>query len=176
MLLSTAIALAHEGCCFEYIDAQGAESPSDSPQQGPCKQQWNQLICVFLYLADENLAMRLGLNPLLSEQSSEVVRSRYSTTFASILPDTALWEAYYDLSAETRKASLLLHSLKQGGLTLANPNLLPELEHLERALGRWKRQHAACFNSGTSSKYSFSALCSDSYSERVTTAPRMPGT
>ncbi|KAG7291236.1 hypothetical protein NEMBOFW57_001248 [Staphylotrichum longicolle] len=152
MLLSTAIALAHEGCCFEYIDAQGVDGPSDSPQTGPCKQQWNQLICVFLYLADENLAMRLGLNPLLSEQSSEVVRSRYSTTFANILPDTALWEAYYDLSAETRKASLLLHSLKQGGLTLANPNLLPELEHLERALGRWKRQHAACFNSASESQ------------------------
>ncbi|KAK4235086.1 hypothetical protein C8A03DRAFT_18126, partial [Achaetomium macrosporum] len=105
------------------------------------RQQWNQLLCVFIYLADENLAMRLGLNPLLPAQSREVVTSRYATTFANILPDTALWEGYDDLTAETRKASLPLQSLKQGGLTLANVNLLPELEHLERALGRWRRQH-----------------------------------
>jgi hypothetical protein len=103
---------------------------------------------VFLYLADENLAMRLGLHPLLPAQSAEVVKNRYSTTFASTLPNTALWESYYELSAETRKASLLLQSLKKGGLTLANVNLLPELEHIERALGRWKRQHIACFNTG----------------------------
>ncbi|KAK4150204.1 hypothetical protein C8A00DRAFT_46358 [Chaetomidium leptoderma] len=147
MLLSNAIALAHEGCCFDSLDAQSSGgSPASSEQEG-FRQQWNQLICVFLYLADENVAMRLGLNPLLSQQSTEVVRNRYSTTFASILPNTALWESYYDLSAETRKAGLLLQSLKQGGLTLANVNLLPELQHIERALGRWRRQHAACFNS-----------------------------
>ncbi|KAK3897543.1 hypothetical protein C8A05DRAFT_47887 [Staphylotrichum tortipilum] len=147
MLLSTAIALAHEGGCFEYLDAQsGSGGPSGSPQEG-WKQQWNQVICVFLHLADENLAMRLGLNPLLSKQSSEVIRSRYSTTFASILPDAEVWESYYDLSIETREASILLQSLKQSGLTLDNVNLLPELEHIERALVRWKRQHAACFDS-----------------------------
>ncbi|KAJ4289993.1 zinc finger transcriptional activator [Collariella sp. IMI 366227] len=113
MLLSTAIALAQEGCCFDYFDAQASTGPPASEQE-LCKQQWNQLICVFVYLADENLAMRLGLNPLLPERSSEVVRNRYSTTFAAILPDTALWESYYDLAAETKKATLLLESLKKG--------------------------------------------------------------
>ncbi|KAL2129400.1 hypothetical protein VTI74DRAFT_7844 [Chaetomium olivicolor] len=146
MLLSTAIALAHEGCCFDYFDAQATTGPPASEHEA-CKQQWNQLICVFVYLADENLAMRLGLSPLLPERSSEVVRNRYSTTFAGILPDTALWESYYDLAAETRKATLLLESLKKGGMTLANPNILPELQHIERSLARWKRQHAACLNS-----------------------------
>jgi hypothetical protein len=150
VLLSTAIALAHEGCCFDYSDSHTSGGPAAS-EQDSLRQQWNQLICVFLYLADENLAMRLGLNPLLSAQSTEVVKSRYSTTFASTLPNTALWESYYELSAETRKASLLLQSLKQGGLTLANANLLPELEHIERALGRWKRQNVACFNPGVPS-------------------------
>ncbi|KAL2129401.1 hypothetical protein VTI74DRAFT_7845 [Chaetomium olivicolor] len=149
MLLSTAIALAHEGCCFDYLDAQAAIGPPASEHEA-CKQQWNQLICVFLYLADENLAMRLGLSPLLPERSSEVVRNRYSTTFAGILPDTAIWESYYDLAAETRKATLLLESLKKGGLTLANPDILPELQHIERSFARWKRQHAACLNSSHS--------------------------
>ncbi len=144
MLLSTAIALAHEGGCFEYLDVQ-----STSASQEGWKQQWNQVICVFLHLADENLAMRLGLNPLLSKQSSEVIRNRYSTTFASILPDAEVWESYYDLSIETREASILLQSLKQSGLTLDNANLLPELEHIERALVRWERQHAPCFDPST---------------------------
>jgi len=150
MLLSTAIALAHEGGCFEYLDAQSSSGgPPGSWSQEGWKQQWNQVICVFLHLADENLAMRLGLNPLLSKQSSDVIRSRYSTTFASILPDAEIWESYYDLSVETREASISLQSLKQGGLTLDNVNLLPELEHIERALIRWKRQHAACFDPRT---------------------------
>ncbi|EGX43113.1 hypothetical protein AOL_s00215g722 [Orbilia oligospora ATCC 24927] len=143
MLLSTAIALAHEGCCFDH-ESQGPGFQASENELH--KQQWNQLLCVFLYLTDENLAMRLGLNPLLPEKSSDTVQNRYSTTFASILPDTAIWESYFDLSTETRKARSLLQSLKKGGLTFASVNILPELAHIERALARWKRQHA-CLNS-----------------------------
>ena len=107
------------------------------------RQQWNQLICVFIYLADEHLAMRLGLNPLLPEGSSEAVRNRFSTTFASLLPDSALWESYYDLHAETRKARTLFQSLKKAGWpTTANVDILPDLEHIERGLSRWRLHHA----------------------------------
>lgn len=137
MLLSTAIALAHEGCCFDN-DLQPASSEKEASRQ-----QWNQLICVFIYLADEHLAMRQGLRPLLPEGLSEAVQNRFSTTFASLLPDSALWESYYDLYAETRKARTLFQSLKRAGWpTAANVDFLPDLEHIDRALGRWRRQHS----------------------------------
>ncbi|KAI9172838.1 d-lactate dehydrogenase [Paramyrothecium foliicola] len=162
MLLSNAIALAQEGCCFES-DQHGVSSTSELPspvgsRKETFKKQWNQLICVFIYLADEHLAMRLGLNPLLAEEPNRMVRKRFSTTFASLLPNSAVWESYFDLFTEVRKARLLLQSLKRNWRpTWADADNLHELEHLDRALSRWKRQHLcvqstesslldACFN------------------------------
>lgn len=139
MLLSNAIALAQEGCCFDW---DPASFPSSASGHEAFKQQWNQLICVFLYLADESLATRLGLDTLLPDKASNVVRSRFSVTFASLIPDGALWESYYDLSTEIRKARELLLSMKKGGSALSNAKLLPELQHIDRALSRWRRQHA----------------------------------
>ena len=99
MLLSSAIALAQEACCFDY-ESHGAAAASSDHET--LRRQWNQLICVFIYLADEHLAIRLGLGPLLPERPSEAVRSRFPTTFASLLPDSAVWEIYYDLCTETQ--------------------------------------------------------------------------
>ncbi|KAH8665679.1 hypothetical protein BGZ61DRAFT_498781 [Ilyonectria robusta] len=65
MLLSSAIALAQEGCCFDH-DQQGPGA------QDTLRQQWNQLIC--------------GQN--------EAVRHRFSSTFASLLPDSAGYQSY----------------------------------------------------------------------------------
>ena len=147
MLLSTAIALAQEGCCFDSEPQSSSSNvaPTGSEKE-QLKQQWTQLICVFIYLADEHLSMRLGLSPLLSEGPTEAVRNRFSTKFASLLPDSAIWESYYDLCAETKKARTLLQSLKKAGWpTKCNLDILPELEHIDRALNRWKRQHA-CLN------------------------------
>jgi hypothetical protein len=139
MLLSNAIALAQEGCCFDF-DSQSPISSSQEGEEIP-KHQWNQLLCVFIHLADENLATRLGLNPLLAQGSSDVVQHRFSATFGSILPDSALWESYFELSRETRKARMLLQSLKKGNQMTGNVDILAELEYIDRALSRWKRHH-----------------------------------
>lgn len=83
--------------------------------------------------------MRLGLNPLLPESANEAVRNRFSTTFASLLPDSALWESYYDLYTESKKSRALFQSLKKAGWpATTNVDVLPDLEHIERALNRWK--------------------------------------
>ncbi|EWY85906.1 hypothetical protein FOYG_10575 [Fusarium oxysporum NRRL 32931] len=145
-LLSNAIALAHEGCCFQHesLGSRVASSNLDS-----IKKEWNGLLCVFIYLADEGLATRLGLEPLLPEKSRQVVKDRFATTFAESLLDSHLWEGYFELSIETRKGREFLHSLKVRGGSFSDLDLVPHLERLRRALQRWRRQyyHQDDFNS-----------------------------
>ncbi|KAM5360960.1 hypothetical protein ACJZ2D_013414 [Fusarium nematophilum] len=136
ILLSNAIALAHEGCCFE----NEGHTPS-APSAEAIRQEWSRLICVFIYLADEGLATRLGLEPLLPEKSRQVVKDRFSTTFADSLSDSTLWEGYFELAVEARKGREFLHSLKKMEASLSDLNLVPNLDHLRRALSRWKRQY-----------------------------------
>ncbi|KAF5006341.1 hypothetical protein FDECE_7269 [Fusarium decemcellulare] len=138
MLLSSAIALAHEGCCFDNEAPGSSATPSSLDH---IRKEWNRLICVFLYLADEGLATRLGLEPLLPEKARQAVKDRFSTTFADSLPDSMLWESYFELSIETGKGREFLYSLKKPGMSLSNLDLVPHLEHLRRALSRWKRQY-----------------------------------
>lgn len=139
MLLSNAIALAQESGCFER---DSRETQGGSSAYGAFKHEWNQLICVFIYLADESLSMRLGLDTLTPGKSIEAVRARFSSSFASLLPESVLWESYYELTLEARKARELLQSLKRSGPAVSASSILPELEYIERGLDRWKRQHA----------------------------------
>src|SRR5688572_5932579 len=145
MLLSTAIAMVQEGCYFDYDSLPaGKIKTTEASDSEVLRQQWNQLIGVFIYLADEHLTMRLELGSLLPEGPGEAVRNRFSTTFASLLPDSALWESYYDLFAETKKARTLLQSLKKTGWpATSSVDILPELEHIDRSLSRWRRQYLA---------------------------------
>lgn len=106
------------------------------------KHEWNQLISVFIYLADESLSMRLGLDTLTPGKSTEAVRARLSSSFASLLPEGGLWESYYELTLEARKSRELLQSIKRAGSAVSTSSILPELQHIERGLNRWERQHA----------------------------------
>lgn len=138
ILLSNAIALAHEGCCFQN-ESSGSTVASSS--QDCTKKEWNGLVCVFIYLADESLATRLGLEPLLPEKSRQIVKDRFATTFAESLPSSYLWESYFELSIENRKGREFLHSLKAPGASFSDLGLVRHLEHLRRALHRWRRQY-----------------------------------
>ncbi|KAG9257399.1 uncharacterized protein F5Z01DRAFT_385094 [Emericellopsis atlantica] len=141
MLLCNATGIAQDGCCFE-LDSPSYATPTSSSSDESLKQQWNQLLCVFLYLADETLATRLGLDTLLAEKATDAVRSRFSITFANDLPDGALWESYYELSLELGKARDLLKSTRHRNDAPDVAKLLPELQHVDRALHRWKSQHS----------------------------------
>lgn len=138
MLLSNAIALAQESGCFEQVsrESQGAFSPHET-----FKHEWNQLISVFIYLADESLSLRLGLDALSPAKSTDAVRARFSSSFASLLPNSVLWESYYELTLEAKKAKDLLQSIKRAGPAVAASSVLPDLEYIERGLGYWKRRH-----------------------------------
>jgi hypothetical protein len=96
---------------------------------------------VFIYIADEGLATRLGLEPLLPEKSRQIVKDRFATTFAESLRDSHLWEGYFELSIETGKGRDFLLSLKSRDGSFSNLDLVPRLERLRRGLHRWKRQY-----------------------------------
>ncbi|KAF5532855.1 d-lactate dehydrogenase (cytochrome) [Fusarium mexicanum] len=137
-LLSNAIALAHEGCCFQNESSSSRFTPSSMDS---VRKEWNGLLCVFIYFADEVLATRLGLEPLLPEKSRQIVKDRFATTFTESLPDSHLWEGYFELSIETRKGREFLLSLKSRDGSFSDLDLVPHLERLRRALQRWKRQY-----------------------------------
>ncbi|KAF5573955.1 ARO80-positive transcription regulator of ARO9 ARO10 [Fusarium pseudoanthophilum] len=137
-LLSNAIALAHEGCCFQNESSHSRFSPSNLDS---VRKEWNVLLCVFIYLADEGLATRLGLEPLLPEKSRQIVKDRFAATFTESLPDSHLWEGYHELSIETRQGRDFLLSLKSRDGSFTNLDLVPHLERLRRGLHRWKRMY-----------------------------------
>jgi hypothetical protein len=138
MLLSNAIALAQEGCCFE-TEAQC--QPSSLSEAAAAQKIWNRTICVFIYLTDEHMALRLGLEPLLPEKSRRIVKDRFSKVFASALPNSELWESLFELTDEVRKVRELLRTLKHPSSRLNSHELVAELEYVKRSLDRWKRQH-----------------------------------
>ncbi|KAE8420568.1 hypothetical protein BDV36DRAFT_293222 [Aspergillus pseudocaelatus] len=138
MLLSNAIALAHEGHCFQ----EGVHVPNHSSASEVIKQEWNRLICVFLYFADEHLSTRMGLESLLPDQSRAIVQDRLALNFASSLPNNTAWEDYFELTVITRKAREFIHSTRQIDYTSGFSELLPHLKSLDRGLSRWKIQHS----------------------------------
>ncbi|KAF4952429.1 hypothetical protein FSARC_12646 [Fusarium sarcochroum] len=137
-LLSNAISLAHEGCCFQ---SESSNSSSASSSQDSVRKEWNRLICVFIYLADESLATRLGLEPLLPEKSRQTVENQFSSTFAKTLPDATVWEGYLALSIKTQKGRELLHSLKVADALSSDRNLVANLRNLQLGLDSWKQQY-----------------------------------
>jgi hypothetical protein len=138
-----AISLAHEGRCFENCQQSLAPRCSENEK---ADEDWCKLLGVFLFLADENLALRLGQESLLIESSRRIVTSQLSAYFASCLEDSGLWESLFELYIELRKARELVHSLRRNGLENKTQNILANLEHIQRGLDRWRRQHASGAN------------------------------
>ncbi|KIV93928.1 hypothetical protein PV10_05102 [Exophiala mesophila] len=139
-LLSVAISLAHEGRCFENPLQHKSSACSETEK---AEQEWTKLLCVFLFMADENLALRLGREPLLSESARQTVMTRLSASFASCLDDSFIWESTLELYIEHRKARQSIQALATGrpGSEYESPNVLPTLEHIQRNLARWRRRH-----------------------------------
>ena len=142
-LLSVAISLAHEYRCFENYQQSLAPRCSQSER---ADQDWCKWLGVFLFLADENLALRLGQEPLLNESSRQIVTSQLSACFASCLEDSGSWESNFELYIELRKARELVHSLRKNGLENKTRILLADLENTQRSLNRWRRQHKSSAN------------------------------
>ncbi|KAM6529368.1 zinc finger transcriptional activator [Fusarium falciforme] len=137
MLLANAIALAREGCYFEIETRSLLDSINNDKT---ANRDWAHVICVFIYLADEHLALRLDLEPLLPESSRKIVVHRLSKMFTRALPEKEHWESYFELTEEMRKAREYLHELKQTASRPYSYDLVPILEYTQRRLERWKRQ------------------------------------
>lgn len=89
--------------------------------------------------------MRLGLEPLLPERSRNVVQGKFSKGFASFLPDSEVWEGFFELAEEVRQVREVLQGLANSDAgavsTHNNSDFVHELEYFDRRLMRWKRQH-----------------------------------
>lgn len=135
-----AISLAHEGRCFENsLQA----TPLTCSEVERVDHAWSKLLCVFLFLSDENLALRLGREPLLSDSARQTVMGQLSASFASCLDDSFIWESTFELYVELGKVRKLVHAMaanERGGESKPL-NILPTLEHIQRNLARWRRQH-----------------------------------
>lgn len=141
MLLSNAIALAQQGCCFE---AEVQESSSSSSQAANVRREWNRTLCVFMYITDNHMALRLGLEPMLSEKSRRIVIDRFSRIFSAVLQDSDLWDSYFELTEEMRKVRELLQTSKNTSSGHYRHELVAELGYVKRTFDRWKRQN--CFS------------------------------
>ncbi|KAK2596171.1 zinc finger transcriptional activator [Conoideocrella luteorostrata] len=129
-LLSNAVSIAHERRCFE-LDAAHPFNPMSKSDNH--KQEWKILVSVFIYLTDEMLATRLGLEPLLPEKSRRVVQDRMVASFTRTIPHCMLWESYFELSLEARKGRDILHTLKRSTLVIPTHDLVLEMENLSRS-------------------------------------------
>lgn len=159
MLVSSAIALAHEACCF---DVDSDPSPSFPAHSGsindpsstrtttsPAKlevaaanRDWNSILCVFIYLTDEHLASRLGLRPLLSAGAREVVQKRCFKVFAHSVLNGEIWQSFVELIDEMRHVRSRLTYLKAPDqLPLQMSTLVEELEYAKWRLHRWEQLH-----------------------------------
>lgn len=138
MLLANAIALAQEGC---YFDAVKPTHPASGQEETAWKRDWTRVICVFIYLVDEHLALRLGLEPLLPEKSKKTVVDLFSKIFASTLPEKELWTGYFELTGEIRQIREYLHNLDQTTSRSYSNDILPVLEYTSMSLERWRRQN-----------------------------------
>src|SRR5688572_27890949 len=137
MLLANAIALAREGCCFE-TEAPGLLDPMDDHRI--VNRDWARVICVFIYIADENLALRLDIDPMLTETARKNTVDKFSKVFTYSLPEKEHWESYFELTEEIKKVRESLQELKKTASKPYNYDMVPALVYTQRRLERWKRQ------------------------------------
>ncbi|KAL3487602.1 hypothetical protein BJX62DRAFT_253876 [Aspergillus germanicus] len=127
MLLSSAIALAQEiGCFDEYIH--------DQTEASALKHEWTRILRTFLRLTDESLALRLRLEPQLS--NAQDLADHIPT---SMVGDSH-WESAVELGIHMRKARELLRSWRKSEAGSGAGVPLGAWESFRRGLDRWKRQ------------------------------------
>ncbi|KAL2211288.1 hypothetical protein CC79DRAFT_1346479 [Sarocladium strictum] len=159
MLLSSATALAYEACCFDVESDSAPNSSSHGGSTGgpsstrqassatesevtAANREWNNILCVFIYLTDEHLASRLGLRPMLSAGAREVVQKRCFKVFAHSVLQGEIWQSFVELIDEMRHIRSRLTYLKAPDHPpLQTPSLVEELEYAKWRLDRWERLH-----------------------------------
>ncbi|KAK5026394.1 zinc finger transcriptional activator [Exophiala sideris] len=137
ILLSTAIALAEETCCFVEDHASLGTSTLSSPTRVRPNKAWNNILHVFIYLADENIALRVGLEPLLSHSRQNNIRDCLARTPL----EEDLWESVIELTEHMGNGRELLRDWRQCASGNRTDDVVGPLQRIKRGLERWKRQH-----------------------------------
>ncbi|KAJ0422895.1 hypothetical protein BJY00DRAFT_310497 [Aspergillus carlsbadensis] len=127
MLLSSAIALAQEIGCFD-------DHTHEATPGAALNHEWTRILRTFLRLTDESLALRLRLEPQLSNAQD----------LADHIPSNMVgdphWESGVELGIHMRKARELLRSWRKGEAGSGAGVPLGAWEGFRRGLDRWKRQ------------------------------------
>lgn len=132
MLLSTSISLAQEIGCFDE------EIPTETAEDAAPPLEWNRILCTFIRLTDENLALRLRIEPQLTGR-------RYNDVIGELprsLTVDGFWESAMDPADHASKARELLRNWRRCELGIRPAIPISALEGFRRGLDRWDSQQS----------------------------------
>ncbi|GMG22455.1 unnamed protein product [Aspergillus oryzae] len=154
-LLSTAISLAQEIGCFSQDVLTNTTLARRGAVSGSVRLEWNRTLCTFIHLTDQNLSLRLRLEPQLPGSRCGNMVDQLHQCFSL----DSFWESAIDLAAHTDKARELLCSWRSGELGVQSAPLTASWERFRRGLDRWKKQHAPISSVCLSLEYFYIRLC-----------------
>ncbi|KJK62537.1 hypothetical protein P875_00095241 [Aspergillus parasiticus SU-1] len=137
-LLSTAISLAQEISCFSQDVLTNTMLAKREAVSGSVRFEWNRTLCTFIHLTDQNLSLRLRLEPQLPGSRCGNMIDQLHQSFSI----DSFWESAIDLAAHTDKARELLCNWRSGELGVQSAPLIASWERFRRGLDWWKKQHA----------------------------------
>ncbi|KAL4875784.1 hypothetical protein BJY04DRAFT_211006 [Aspergillus karnatakaensis] len=108
MMLSTAVSLAQELGCFSNERTPARAPPGDDSERLSVRQEWTRILCTFLRLTDEALALRLRLEPQLASSCCVEIDRLPSNLIADGFSENTV-----DLAPHMRKARELLNSWRR---------------------------------------------------------------
>ncbi|KAH8703489.1 hypothetical protein BGW36DRAFT_287786 [Talaromyces proteolyticus] len=139
MLLSTAISLAQEIGCLGDEQVLAQASSRGLSERSSVRKEWTRLLCTFIRLTDEALALRLRLEPQLASSCSVEIDRLASSLIADGLSESAV-----DLAPHMRKARELLHSWRKNQQGTGPVVPITAWDSFKRGLDCWERKRHLC--------------------------------
>ncbi|KAL4744692.1 hypothetical protein BDW72DRAFT_208814 [Aspergillus terricola var. indicus] len=139
MLLSTAISLAQEIGCFNDEQVLAHNSATVSTEKALARLEWTRLLCTFVHLTDEALALRLRLEPQFAGSCSVEIDRLYHLFTNSV--NGGLSESTIDLAPHMRKARELLQSWRKNQQGTGPAVSITAWDSFTWGLDAWKRKH-----------------------------------
>lgn len=100
MFFVNVIVLVWEGCCFE-IEVLGFLDLMDD--YWIVNWDWVCVICVFIYIVDENLVFWLDIDFMLIEMVRKNIVDKFFKVFMYLFLEKEYWESYFELIEEIKK-------------------------------------------------------------------------
>lgn len=97
------------------------------------------MLSVFIYLTDELLSVRLGIDPMLPNKQRQLAERYHRRYMGGIIGYEMLWEGRLNLTELVSKAREQLNGCKRSE-NQRNGELLAILEQTRKGLDKWRRQ------------------------------------